>query len=210
MFLTIVTPLLNHKKPDSTYHRPLASVWKYQIRIIEYFYTSTSDILMSTIHKSQLKKFSPDKDFQVKDSKWMNYLISAILLTLAIVALIMGDMEWTNFIFAAVLLLAGVFFIIKAQKNKVSIVINRSGFYHHGKLIFQWNQYIDAKLTQDEKLASFQDNFIILIRHYSTDKKLIYTSKIPMSNTQDKADEEILAAIDFYNRNRSQAGGRGL
>ena len=147
-------------------------------------------------------KLDAAKDFMVKDSKWMNYFISLILFGLGMVAIFLGDTEWTNYLFGSVLVLAGIFFAIKAKKRGTSIIINNSGFYHAGKLLFNWHQFIDAKLVQDTKLVSFQDNFIILIRYYSPDRKLVYTSKIPMSNTQDKADEEILAAIYFYYKSR--------
>jgi hypothetical protein len=47
-------------------------------------------------------------------------------------------------------------------------------------------------------VGSYNDNFVLDLRYYSSDYSLIYTKCIPLTSTQDKGDEEILEAIQFY------------
>lgn len=150
--------------------------------------------------------FNPEADYLVKESKTMNIVIGIILLAIFIISLAAGDYGWSNYMWALFLfLIPAAISMVKARTSPVFIIINKSGFIYKGKLLFNWDYFIDAILTQDKKPGSLSDNFIILIRYYSKDRSLIYTSRIPMSNTQDKADEEIIAAIDFYyNASREQ------
>ena len=140
-----------------------------------------------------------EADFLVKESKGFNYFIGILLLIIFVVAIALGDYGWSNYLSAmALFLIPAAFFIAKARGNAVRIKINKSGFYYNGALITSWDRFIDARLTQDLVPGSIKDNFIILIRYYGHDPAEAYWSKIPLSNTQDKADEEIIAAIDFY------------
>lgn len=138
-------------------------------------------------------------DFLVRESVGFNYFIGILLLIIFIAAIALGDYGWGNYLSALMLfLLPAAFFIAKARGNAVRIKINKTGFYHNGVLITTWDRFIDARLTEELVPGSIQDNFIILIRYYGNDYIQAFWSKIPLSNTQDKADEEIIAAIDFY------------
>ncbi|MDQ3683185.1 MAG: hypothetical protein M3352_08955 [Bacteroidota bacterium] len=140
-------------------------------------------------------KLNVEEDFLVKESVTFNYVAGIILLTVFIVSMAAGDYGWANYLSAlAILLIPGAFFIARARRNTTSIKINKHGFYFAGKLITSWENFFDAVLSQEEKLGSIQDNFIILIRYYGSDKTVLYSLKIPLSNTQDKAEEEIINA----------------
>jgi hypothetical protein len=77
-------------------------------------------------------------------------------------------------------------------------VVQESGFYYAGKLVTGWEYFIDAEVAQKKVTGSIKDNFILLFRHYDIPKAFIYSLEIPLSDTQDKASEEIIEAIDFY------------
>lgn len=144
-------------------------------------------------------KFNAESDFLVKEAKDINYFFGILLLIIFVVAIALGDYGWSNYFVALMLFLfPAAFSIARARRNAVRIKINKSGFYHHGRLITTWDRFIDARLTEELVPGSIQDNFIILVRYYGNDPTEAYWSKIPLSNSQDKADEEIIAAIDFY------------
>ncbi|HZF63536.1 MAG TPA: hypothetical protein VEZ55_03575, partial [Chitinophagaceae bacterium] len=83
-------------------------------------------------------------------------------------------------------------------RNATIIKINRSGFYYAGQLVTDWKLFYDAVVQDKMAVGSYRDNFILDIRYYSTDRSLLYTQSIPLTNTQDKAEEDIIEAIRFY------------
>ena len=77
------------------------------------------------------------------------------------------------------------------------ILINKNGIYHYNKLITSWFNFVKANVTQEEKVMAISDNFILLIEHRNGQSKLVI-DKIPLTNTQDKSEEEIIAAIKYF------------
>jgi hypothetical protein len=76
--------------------------------------------------------------------------------------------------------------------------INKSGIYYAGQLVTSWSLYYDAVVQDDSDVGSFKDNFVLNLRYYSANYSLLYTRSIPLTNTQDKSEEEIIEAIRFY------------
>ena len=144
-------------------------------------------------------KLQTEKDFLVKESLFINNFFGIFLLAIFVGTMIFGDYGWGVFFQAVGLfLLPAGYFFYRGRSKEVRIKINLSGFYYGNKLIMDWDHFVQAELTQDSKLASIKDNFIILLHYRLPGDRSIYEKKIPMSNTQDKADEEIIEAIDFY------------
>ena len=142
--------------------------------------------------------FDATRDFEVKQSPFMNNLIGIILVILFAVSTTFGY-GWEILLQTAALFLApAIFFFFKARSKYVYIRINTIGVYYKGILLMKWEQFKEATLTEEPKLASISDNFIIILKYFSEDRKLIYTKKLPMANTQNKDDEEIIAAINAY------------
>jgi len=111
-----------------------------------------------------------------------------------------GDYGWGNYLDGLLfLLIPGAFFIARAKRNPIIIKINKSGFYYIGKKITDWEHFYSAALSQDDKqVGSIEDRFILVLKYYSLDNRGMYKMTIPLTNTQDKAEEEIISAIDFY------------
>ena len=66
---------------------------------------------------------------------------------------------------------------------------------------------MDAHVSQEEIIGSIKDNFVLIIRYYQLESLELYMIKIRLSNTQDKADAEIIEAIQFYHtHSRTPAG----
>ena len=90
------------------------------------------------------------------------------------------------------------FFFARALKaGNVIMKVNKDGIYYYTELVTNWQYFIDAKVTQADKLWTLQDNFILLINYTDGEGKK-YRSKIPLTNNQDKSEEEIIAAIRYF------------
>jgi hypothetical protein len=89
------------------------------------------------------------------------------------------------------------------------MTINRNGFFYYGTLITSWGNFISARFHDDIPLPSnnsvaVSDKFYLVLRYYKDGRQEIYERRIRFTNTQNKSEEEILAAIRFYYKN-SQA-----
>jgi len=140
-----------------------------------------------------------EQDFLVKDSKTTNYIIGVALLAVFVVSMSYGDYGWSNYLMAICLfLIPGAVAIAKGQRNTIIIRINKTGFFYAGKLITGWKLFYDATVQDKAATGSYKDNFVLVFRYYSADHALIYTLNIPLTNTQDKSEEEIIEAINFF------------
>ena len=156
------------------------------------------------------KTLNANEDFLVKESMAVNYVAGIFLLAVFVISFAVGDYGWGPFLSAtAILLIPAAFYLARAGRNAIIIRINKTGFFYAGTLVTNWKNYVDAVISQDEIVGSIQDNFALLIRYYG-DEELIYTMKIPLSNTQDKAEEEIIEAIAFYYEASNLSGMKNL
>jgi len=138
-------------------------------------------------------------DFIVKESRGINLVLGGAMLGVFFICMLSTEMDWYSYIFAiGVFLIPGALAIARGRKNAVIMKINRTGIYHGGELVTDWKLFYDARVTDDMKIGSIKDNFVLKLRHYSADRTVIKTRDIPLTNKQDKAEEEIVEAIRFY------------
>ena len=83
-------------------------------------------------------------------------------------------------------------------RNKTYITINHTGIYYFGKLVSSWDNFKSACITQDDIPESIQDNFVLMVEHYKTGEDGYFIKKVPLTNTQNKSEEEVPAAVDFF------------
>ncbi len=140
--------------------------------------------------------------FIVKDSKGLSIIVFLILTAMFISAVyydnFSADKERSNVRIAYLTIIPAIFFLMKAIKNKIIIEINHAGFYYNGSLLTNWDNFISAHFTEEEKIGSFSDNFVLYIEYYKPGTGMDYISKIPLTNTQNKSEEAILEAIKRY------------
>ena len=150
-------------------------------------------------------KFNADEDFHVRESKGCNLSMGIILLIVSIfiiVADVTGNLGGSVFVKVFYfLLIPAVMFIRRGAANQTIMTINRNGIIYAGKLLTTWDNFIDVKLIQEERMMAIQDNFQLFIKYYKDGSPGYFGRKIPLTNTQDKAEEEIIAAIKFYYKN---------
>jgi len=153
-------------------------------------------------------RLNTNGDFVVKESVGSNIFIGVVFLLLALAALInfTDDTDKyhpprTSFFVTilAITLPPAILFIAKGFMHQTVMTINKNGIYYFGTLKTNWNNFINAYITQDEIPGSIQDNFVLILQFYKEGKEGFFETKIPLRNTQDKSEEEIIAAIKYFN-----------
>lgn len=171
---------------------------------MQYFgwmYIFTCGVMPSSPHFMGEPNLNAEGDFLVRESIGLNYTVGVLLLLVFAASMAMGDYGWSHYMSAlALLLIPAALYLAKGRRNAVSIRINKSGFYCGGKLVTDWVNFFDATITEDAVPGSFQDHFFLFIRYYKASQAGLYARKIRLSNTQDKSEEEIIAAIRFYSK----------
>ncbi len=141
-----------------------------------------------------------EHEFLVSESQFINFIVAGALLILFTVALTMGAGDLMNYLMAfGLFLIPGLVFLYKGFSKTVFIRINGQGIFFRGKLMTDWRHFYDAQLRDGRGIGSIQDKFLLDVRYYSADGKLLHKVSIPLTNTQDQAEEEVLAATyRFY------------
>lgn len=148
------------------------------------------------------RKLDPEGTFTVGESRGLLLVMAGIFAALFIYEVADLFIHPDTPIASHLLLLAIVpafFCFKKARERAVIMRINREGFVYYGKQLFTWRQFVSARVLDEAATARFGDNFKLMLQFYREDGN-IYGRKIPLGSTQDKAEEEIIAAIRYYER----------
>ena len=144
-----------------------------------------------------------DSEFIVGEEKVLNYIIAFLCLTLFMYGLIDAvtrkfiNIDYQSLIFTLALVPAFIFFK-KGRSKRIFIRINKTGIYQEEKLLTNWANFIKAFLTQEEKLVSIKDNFVLVVEYRKEGQKEGFRRKIPLTNTQNKSEEDVLNAVRFF------------
>ncbi len=150
-------------------------------------------------------RFNADTNFVVKESKTMHLVIGLVLLVLSAISI-------TSSIFFGVITgVFGTISLIRSGKDITVMKIDTNGFYYYGSLVTSWSNFVSARFVDEVPLPTrtttgVSDKFYLVIRYYKNDHRC-YERKIPFTNTQDKSEEEIMAAINFYYKHRQISNG---
>lgn len=148
-------------------------------------------------------QLTPEAEFTVREEKWLNIIMTILFTALFLYGLIdallkgIRHMDYQSIIFALALIPAGLFFR-KARSKRVYIRINRKGIYQDERLVTDWPHFHNASIGQQEKVVSIQDNFLLLIEFFREDSAKGFRRKIPLTNTQNQSEEDVLAAIHYF------------
>jgi len=140
--------------------------------------------------------------FQVKESKAMNIVLSIIFWIMFFSAINYNEFsnsnpQTTTRLFYLTIIPA-ILFSLKIGKNDVIIEVNKLGIFYNGAIITTWPNFISARYSQEEKIASISDNFVLFIDYLNVETGTEYISKIALGKTQNKSEEEIIAAIEHF------------
>lgn len=155
-----------------------------------------------------------DSEFVVGEEKILNYILATLCFALFVYGLIdairrhFTNIDYQSFVFALALLPAFLFFR-KARSNRVYIRVNKTGIYQDEKLVTSWSNLLKASVAQKEKkgIFSIQDNFLLVVEYRKDGFQQGFRHKIPLTNTQNKSEEEVLEAVNyFWKKYRDSAG----
>ena len=94
------------------------------------------------------------------------------------------------------------FFVRKGKSKRIYIRINKSGIYQDEKLVTSWANFLNAYIAQKKPKSMrprLQDNFVLVVEYLKdkmSDKGV--RRQIPLTNTQNKSEEEVLEAVKFF------------
>jgi hypothetical protein len=144
-----------------------------------------------------------DTDFIVGEEKVLVYILAALFFALFGYGLIdlirhrAANNGYGNFLFI-IALLPALLFLQKGRSNNVYIRINKTGIYQGRTLLTRWPNFLKAYITQKETVLSIQDNFILVVEYRKDGVADGFRRKIPLTNTQNKSEEEVMEAIHFF------------
>jgi hypothetical protein len=146
-----------------------------------------------------------ESQYVVGEEKVLNYILATLCLAIFLYGIIDAvrrhfiKIDYQSFVFALALAPAWLFFR-KARSNKVYIRINKTGIYHHERFVTGWSKLHKAYISQKEKKSIFniQDNFLLVLEYRKDNGKEGIRRKIPLTNTQNRSEEEIMEAVKFF------------
>jgi len=144
-----------------------------------------------------------DSQFVVGEDKVLVYIIASLFFALFLYGLIdmflhhFTKIDYQSFIFMIALAPAFIFFV-KARNKRIYIRINKTGIYQDEKLVTGWANLLNAYISQKDTVLSIQDNFILVVEYRKDGFKQGFRRSIPLTNTQNKSEEDVLAAVKFF------------
>ena len=146
-----------------------------------------------------------ESQYVVGEEKVLNYILASLCLAIFLYGIIdavrrhFTHIDYQSFVFVLALVPAWLFFR-KARSKKVHIRINKTGIYHHERLVTGWAKLHKAYISQKEKkgIINIQDNFLLVLEFRKENGKQAVRRKIPLTNTQNRSEEEIMEAVKFF------------
>jgi hypothetical protein len=145
--------------------------------------------------------FNIETDFLVKESKNMNLVVGVLIFIFSIASFSM------SIIMGGLVLLFAIGTLMRTSKEIIIMKINKTGFYYYGKLITDWDHFISEEFIDDgpaSPRSGAKDQFYLLIKYYKEGQPGYFGRKIRLTDSQDKSEEEIIAAVKFYYKNSQE------
>jgi len=134
-------------------------------------------------------------NFVVKESIVLDFFIAAFLFCIALSAVAYDS----SYLIAIPSGGFAIVFLLKGLMNKTSMKVNKEGIYIHNSFITNWQLFKAAYARElPGRAGSTADNFFLIIEHYKIGQTGFFEYEMPLTDTQDKSQEEILAAINYY------------
>ncbi len=150
-------------------------------------------------------KLTGNNEFLVGENKGLDYVLAILCFALFSYGLIdtirnqFTTLSASSFVFL-IALGAAILFFRKGNSKRIYIRINKNGIYQDEKLVTDWSHFLNAFINQKEKkrLIELQDNFQLVIEFRKDGTNQGIRKKIPLTNTQNKSEEEVLEAVKFF------------
>jgi hypothetical protein len=149
------------------------------------------------------QKLLPDSELVVKEDKVVDLIAGLAFLAAPVISLfyssideILSHPKQAAFFFG--LLLLSTWFFVKSQSKRVYLRINRKGIFQDEVLLTNWPNFLAAKVQDFPRTLRFSDNFKLVIEYMKEGNTNGFRRLIPLTNTQNKSEEEIMEAIRFF------------
>ncbi len=165
--------------------------------------TSRSDLRSLEVNVESL--LTPSRQFIVGEYRLMLLFMSLFFLALFgyglydAMARNFRNIDYQSYVLALAII-PFIFTIRRLRSNRVYIRINETGIYQDERLVTRWQNLLSATLTQEEKKKIFEpgDKFILVLDYHKPGELKPLRRKIPLTNTQNKSEEEVLAAVKWF------------
>jgi hypothetical protein len=147
----------------------------------------------------QNEQLTADSNFDVKESVLLDLFIAAVFYCMVITACVYNSNSGAfdkAFLFG---LIPAIIYTVKAFVNNAALTINKNGVYLHKTFVTDWQHYKNAYVTQlPLKAGGYSDRFVLTIEYYKDSQDGFFERNLALTDTQNKSDEEIIAAIRFF------------
>lgn len=144
-------------------------------------------------------EFSEDKPFEVKNSVGILLFMIIFGIILFVSSLSSNDglplVYKLYFVFPAV---AGIIGLIFRQPL---IIVDKNGIIASGRRITNWANFAAADFRERPLVGRYNDNFLLLVEYSKPNFPGYFVSTITLTNTENKSEEAVLAAIKFFYNN---------
>ena len=149
------------------------------------------------------KALTIDSEFVVGEEKILNYILGFLFLIIFVLGLVpsLKHSLSTERIFDYLLMMAllpAFMFLSKARSKRVYIRVNRKGIFQDEQLVTGWDNFLKAYIKEKPVTLRWRDNFMLVIEFTKDDPAKGFRRFIKLTNTQNKSEEDIIAAIRFF------------
>lgn len=148
------------------------------------------------------KKLTHDSEFVVGEDKVLDYILAVLFFALFVYGMIdsikHGFLKITLTGLFILALVPTIILVAKAKSRRVYIRVNKTGIFQDEQLVTRWANFLNASVTQKEVVLSIQDNFLLVVEYLKEGEEKGFRRKIPLTNTQNKSEEEVLEAVRFF------------
>ena len=146
-----------------------------------------------------------DKDFGeefiVKEGTAINAFFGVILFLFFIVEISSGTNDIFDILWKiGLLLFPAIICFRNASSEKELLKISKDGIYAYGDFITNWNNFIEAKNTQELIGDNVSETIRLIIRYYKDEYDYPFRLTIGLSHTSDKSEEAVIAAIKHFGK----------
>lgn len=147
-------------------------------------------------------KFDSNGNFTVGESKLLNYIFGSLFLIMFLVVFSNSDFGEYWMLDLFLLFIPLHFFSAGLRKGK-KITVNATGIYHSTNLITGWANFRMAYIRQlpnnfSGSSRGLTDHYRIVVEYFDFSKGLDYLYSIPLSESQDKSEYDIIDAIMYF------------
>lgn len=144
-----------------------------------------------------------DAEFTVGEEKVLDFILAGLFFSIFLFGFIdtvffhLTELYIQGYLFMITLLPAVIAFK-KGLSKRIYLRINKTGIYQDEQLVARWDKMLKAYITQKEVLGSWRDNFLLVLHYKKENRSGWFRRKVPLTNSQNKSEEEIIAAIRFF------------